>query len=320
MIILTGGAGFIGANTLNSLNKTGRDDILIVDHIASTDKWKNLVGGSFRQYIHKQHLWEWFESNRDVKIEMIIHLGACSDTMEYDFDYHVQNNIEYTKKLWKICSNKQIPLIYASSAATYGDGTSGFLDDHKLVSKLQPINPYGYSKHLFDLWALKQKKTPSKWYGLKFFNVYGPYENHKGRMASVAYFTIPQAEKDGEIRLFKSYLAGYGNGEQKRDFVYVQDAIDIMMFFMKASAPSGLYNAGSGKASTFNALAGAIFKAMNKTNRIKYFDMPESLKGKYQYYTEADMSKLLATGYDYRPTSIEQGIGLYYQWYLEHGF
>ncbi len=318
MIVLTGAAGFIGTNVLITLNVQGIDDILVVDNIATTHKWKNLVGRSFRQYVNKSGLWDWLDQNNIENIEAVIHLGACSDTMERDFDYLAQNNIIYSQKLWQFCTEKQIPFIYASSAATYGDGSNGFSDDHEETFQYQPINPYGYSKHLFDLWALKQNKTPSRWYGLKFFNVYGPYENHKGRMASVAHFAIPQAREEGKIRLFKSYRSDYDDGEQRRDFVYVQDAVDTVMYLLNTSVPNGLYNAGSGKAQTFNQMADAIFKTMKKTVKIEYFDMPDELKESYQYFTEADMKKFLSIKRDYRPKSLDEGIATYVNWYLEN--
>lgn len=319
MIILTGGAGFIGANMLTSLNKAGIDDILVVDNINTTVKWKNLVGAAFRQYIHKQHLWKWLKRNKSVGIDAIIHLGACTDTMEYDFDYHIQNNTEYTQRLWRTCVKKKVPFIYASSAATYGDGATGFSDDHETISDHRPINPYGYSKHLFDLWALKQKKTPPRWYGIKFFNVYGPFENHKDKMASVAHFIIPQAQKHGKIRLFKSYRSDIKDGDQKRDFVFVQDVVDIMIYLMNQDVKSGIYNAGTGQARSFNDLAGAVFKAMKKPPGIEYFDMPDTLIDKYQYFTQADMTKLVSTGFDYQPKTLEQGIKTYFEWYLANG-
>ena len=318
MIILTGGAGFIGTNTLAALNRLGHDDIVVVDNIASTDKWKNLVNRSFRQYIPKQQLWEWLARHRGQSVEAVIHLGACTDTMEHDFDYLNENNIVYSQRLWHLCTQKQIPFVYASSAATYGDGSLGFSDDHNKTIQYQPINQYGFSKHLFDLWALKQTASPAGWYGIKFFNVFGPGEDHKGRMASVPNFAIPQALNTGKIRLFKSYLPDYSNGEQKRDFVFVGDVVNIIIYFLESSsAPSGLYNAGTGKARTFNSLASAIFTALNKPVNIEYFDMPDTLKGSYQYFTEADMRKLGSSGYKYSPTSLEEGIRRYSEWYLQ---
>lgn len=316
MIILTGGAGFIGTNTLIALNAQGRDDILVVDNIAATPKWKNLVGRSFRQYLNKEVLWDWLAHYENNQIEAVIHLGACSDTMEHDFDYLTQNNIVYSQKLWRLCTRRKIPFIYASSAATYGDGAFGFSDEHKKTFQYQPINPYGYSKHLFDLWALRQNETPSKWCGLKFFNVYGPYETHKGRMASVAHFAIPQALENGRIRLFKSYRQDYSDGDQRRDFLYVQDAVDILIHLLNTSVPNGIYNAGTGKSQTFNQLADAVFKTLKKPVQIEYFDMPDALKDTYQYFTEADMEKFISTKYDYQFTSLEEGVAAYVNWYL----
>jgi len=318
MIILTGGAGFIGMNTLAALNQLGHDDILVVDNIGQSDKWKNLVGRFFRHYIPKDQLWEWLTRNRTEKVEAVIHLGACTDTMEYDFDYLTRNNIVYSQRLWQMCAEKQIPFVYASSAATYGDGSLGFSDEHTKTDQYRPINQYGFSKHRFDLWALKQSATPAGWYGIKFFNVYGPGEDHKGRMASVPNFAIPQALQTGKIRLFKSYRQDCADGEQKRDFVYVQDVVDIVINFFKIqTAPSGLYNAGTGKAETFFSLASAIFTALKKPVDIEYFEMPETLRDSYQYFTEADMRKLGAAGYKYKPTSLEEGIGQYAEWYLK---
>jgi ADP-L-glycero-D-manno-heptose 6-epimerase len=234
--------------------------------------------------------------------------------MESDFDYLFENNFSYTRDIWHFCTERQIPLIYASSAATYGDGRDGFSDDHEKTDTYKPINPYGYSKHLFDLWALKQQQMPPRWYGIKFFNVYGPCESHKGRMASVACFAIPQALQSGKIRLFKSYRDDCADGEQRRDFIYVQDIVDLIVYFLDASPPSGLYNAGTGRSRSFNDLASAIFSALNLPARIEYFDMPESIKDSYQYVTEADIIKLMATGCPYRPQSLEEGIEQYVKW------
>lgn len=317
MIILTGGAGFIGSNTLATLNRMDCTDILVVDNVAASPKWKNLVGKSFRLYVNKNSLWAWLDKHVQENVEAVIHLGACTDTMENDFDYLAENNVAYTRRLWRFCTDRQIPFIYASSAATYGDGGGGFSDAHENTHAYKPINPYGYSKHLFDLWALKQKKTPSQWYGIKFFNVYGPCENHKGRMASVPNFAIPQAQQNGKIRLFTSYRAGIKDGEQKRDFVYVQDVVDLIVHFLDTSAPSGLYNAGTGRSRSFNDLAKAIFSALNIAGEIEYFEMPEAIRNSYQYFTEADMRKLIATGYSHAPVSLEEGIARYVAWLSE---
>ena len=316
MYILTGGAGFIGSHTLATLNQMDCTDILVVDNVASTPKWKNLVGKKFRHYVHKTALWAWLEKHGLDDIEAVIHLGACTDTMERNFDYLTENNVAYSQKLWRICSDRQIPFVYASSAATYGDGGYGFSDDHDKTFDYRPINPYGYSKHLFDLWALKQKSAPSQWYGIKFFNVYGPCEDHKGRMASVPNFAIPQVHQSGKIRLFKSYRSGIKDGEQKRDFVYVQDVVDIIIHFLDSSATNGLYNAGTGRSKSFNDLAEAIFSGLNLPGKIEYFDMPEEIKNSYQYFTEADMNKLIATGYKHDPVSLEDGIAHYVDWLI----
>lgn len=316
MLILTGGAGFIGANTLKALNRRGRSDIVVVDNVARTEKWKNLVDRSFLRYLHKDALWPWLDENPDQSPEAVIHLGACTDTLELDFDYLHRNNVDYSRRLWQLCTERRIPLIYASSAATYGDGSGGFSDRHADTAGYRPINPYGYSKHLFDLWALRQADGPSRWYGIKFFNVYGPRENHKGRMASVARFAIPQAMDTGKIRLFKSHRPDCRDGEQRRDFVFVEDVVDILLYLLDAELPSGLYNAGSGHAHTFNRLAEAIFHALKLPVCIEYFDMPESLRDSYQYFTEADMGKLVQAGYPHRPTTLEDGIRHYVQWLL----
>ena len=317
MIILTGGAGFIGCNTLATLNRMDCTDILVVDNVGRSSKWQNLVGKSFRHYVHKNALWPWLEKNDSEKVEAVIHLGACTDTMEKDFDYLAENNVSYSQKLWRFCTDRRIPFIYASSAATYGDGGNGFSDAHAKTVHYKPINPYGYSKHLFDLWALKQKQSPSQWYGIKFFNVYGPGENHKGRMASVPNFAIPQAKQNGKIRLFRSHLPGVKDGEQKRDFVYVQDVVDLVVHFLDSSAPSGLYNAGTGRSRSFNDLAKAIFSGLNIPGEIEYFEMPDDIKNSYQYFTEADMKKLIATGYHHAPVSLEEGIARYVKWLSE---
>ena len=319
MIILTGGAGFIGTNALMTLNDRGYRDVLVVDNVGTTAKWENLVGRTFRDYVHKDRLWDWLARYPGEKIEAVIHLGACTDTMETDFDYLYENNVRYTQRLWQICTEKHMPFIYASSAATYGDGSYGFSDDHAQTGRYRPINPYGFSKHIFDLWALKQPRQPDRWYGLKFFNVYGPFENHKGRMASVARFAIPQALDTGKIRLFKSHRASCADGEQKRDFVYVQDVVDILIHLLDFPAPNGLYNAGSGTARSFNSVAAAIFTAAGLPQRIEYFDMPDALRGSYQYFTEADMHKLLDAGYPYQPSPLEEGVARYYQWIVNRG-
>ena len=312
MIILTGGAGFIGTNTLVELNNRGVEDILIVDNIGTTLKWAHLIGRKYREYIQKDELWTWLENNSNVEIDAIIHLGACSDTTEKDFDYLYNNNVIYSQRLWKLAVEKLVPFIYASSAATYGDGSLGFSDSHDLIPKLRPLNGYGMSKQVFDIWALKQENTPPVWIGLKYFNVYGPYEEHKGSMASVAWHGYNQIKKTGKIRLFKSHRKDYKDGEQKRDFVYVQDVVNMTLAFLDNNITSGIYNAGTGKAKTFNNLALSLFKAMNIEPDIEYFDMPEDIKVKYQYFTKAEMHKAYQDGIVQLPMlNVETGIHNY---------
>ena len=301
---------------LSALNEMGEENILIVDNIGSTKKWKNLVDKKYGEYIHKNQLWNWLENNQGIEVSFVIHLGACTNTMETDFDYLYANNVIYSQKIWQFCSDRKVPLIYASSAATYGDGSSCFSDDETNLKNLKPINQYGYSKHLFDLWVLQQRKSPPKWYGLKYFNVYGPWEAHKGNMASTAYQKICEALDTGVIRLFESHHEKYDHGEQKRDFIFVGDITEIMKyFFLSNNVPSGIYNAGTGTARSFNDLANSIFIALDKSaNNIEYFDMPKALQDSYQYVTEADMSKLFSTGYEYNSFSLELGIRKYVDW------
>jgi len=312
MIILTGGAGFIGTNTLIELNNRGIEDVLVVDNIGSTEKWKHLVGRKFIDYVNKNDFWNWLERNKQISVDGVIHLGACSDTTEKDFDYLYKNNVRYSQKLWNFCIERETPFVYASSAATYGDGSQGFSDDHDNMWKLKPINGYGVSKHFFDLWALDQEITPPKWIGLKYFNVYGPFEEHKGKMASVAWHGYNQIKKNSKIRLFKSHRKDYKDGEQKRDFVYVQDVVNMTLAFLDNNIPSGIYNAGTGKAETFNYLALSLFKAMNIEPDIEYFDMPEDIKVKYQYFTKAEMHKAYQDGIVQLPMlNVETGIHNY---------
>lgn len=312
MIVLTGGAGFIGTNTLIGLNNVGEEDVLVVDNINTTLKWQHLVGRKFYDYVHKNDFWTWIKEHPKVNINAVIHLGACSDTTEQDFDYFMNNNVRYSQRLWQLCAERGIPFIYASSAATYGSGEQGFSDKHEKIFDLRPINAYGFSKHIFDLWALRQTLAPPKWAGLKFFNVYGPYEDHKGRMVSVVFHAYPQARDKGCIRLFKSHRDDYQDGEQKRDFIYVKDVVDVMLFFMQdGNGCSGIYNVGSGVARSFNDLAAAVFQAMGEKVEIEYFGMPLDLQPRYQYFTEAKISKLRQSGFTTSITSLEKGVDEY---------
>lgn len=290
LIIITGGAGFIGSNLIRYLNNRGLSNIVVVDELGSDEKWKNLVGKNFLHIIEKDRLFDWLQG-REREIEAFIHLGACSDTTEIDASYLLENNYQFSVRLAEYALRNNHRFIYASSAATYGDGSRGFLDDHDGLLELYPLNMYGYSKHLFDLWVKKQGVL-DKVVGLKYFNVFGPNEWHKGRMASVVYHVLPQVQNKGIIRLFKSTEPSkFEDGGQQRDFIYVKDAVRMTADFLENDA-SGIFNIGRGIPETWNSLASAVFGAVDKPKNIDYFDMPEDLVGKYQNYTCADVSKL----------------------------
>lgn len=316
-IIVTGGAGFIGSCIVRTLNDAGIEDIIIVDDIASTDKWMNIRNKKFMSYNHKNEFLQGLEKQHNITA--IIHMGACSSTTEKNFDYLWNNNFEYTKSLWEYCSKKQISFIYASSAATYGDGALGF-DDEIDLDKLLPLNGYGYSKQIFDQWVKKQTIFPAQHVGLKFFNVYGPNEYFKGSMASMIYHGFKQIKQDGEIRLFRSYHSDYEDGGQLRDFVYVKDVCNVIKFFLEHPDKSGLYNVGTGKAQSFRQLAEATFHSLNLEPSIAYIDMPNNLQEKYQYFTEAKMDKLRNIGYTEEFSSLERGVSDYVQNFLDKGF
>lgn len=320
MIVVTGGAGFIGSAFVWKLNQEGVDNIVVVDHLGTDHKWKNLAKRKIYDIVHKDHFFTWLERYQQ-DITAVIHMGACSTTTEEDADYLIDNNHHYSMKIFEFCSKRQIPLIYASSAATYGAREKDFKDDHAFSqTELQPINKYGYSKYIFDSWALKQKSQPSFWAGLKFFNVYGPGEYHKGGQASVVYHAVPQIRETGSLRLFKSHRPDIAHGEQQRDFVYVKDVVDVMyyMYTQQKRCPNGLYNVGTGTARAFADLGKAVFQAMNVGPKIDWIDMPKNIRNQYQYYTQADMSKLRKTGYDRPFQSLEDGIRDYVQNYLLH--
>lgn len=318
MIIVTGGAGFIGSCVVRTLNDAGIEDITIVDNVADTNKWMNMRNKSYVEYVHKA---EFLEKLPHYKgITAIIHMGAQSATTEKNFDYLWKNNFEYTKALWEYCAEVQASFIYASSAATYGDGSKGF-DDCLGIEHLQPLNAYGYSKQLFDLWVERQAKVfPAQYAGLKFFNVYGPNEYFKGNMASMVFHGYRQIKELGMIKLFKSYHPEFGDGEQVRDFVYVKDICNVIYWLLQNKQISGLFNVGTGHARSFRELAEAIFRALDKEPNIMYIDMPNDLKGKYQYYTKAEMDKLHQAGY-YTPfRDLAAGTMDYVQGYLEKDF
>lgn len=318
MIIVTGGAGFIGSCIVRRLNDAGRNDIVIVDNISETDKWMNMRNKKYIKYVHKSKFLAELPTYKNV--EAIIHMGAQSATTERNFDYLWDNNFEYTKALWNYCADNQISFIYASSAATYGDGELGF-DDRMDIDKLLPLNGYGYSKQLFDQWVKYQAKSyPSQHVGLKFFNVYGPNEYFKGSMASMVFHGYNQIQEFGKIKLFKSCNPKYADGEQLRDFVYVKDICNVIMWLLQNKQVSGLFNVGTGRAQSFRELAEATFHALDMEPNIEYIDMPEKLRGKYQYYTKAEMSKLYEAGYPWPFADVENGVRDYVQTHLAHNY
>jgi len=316
-IIVTGGAGFIGANVVKRLNELGEDKIFIVDNLSISEKWKNLVDLSFEDYIHKDRFIDELKKDKfKLSVKAIIHLGARSSTTEKDMDFLMENNYEYTKELakWSIKSN--VRFIYASSAATYGDGSIGFSDNHYLIPKLSPLNAYGYSKQIFDLWALK-KGFLDKIVGLKYFNVFGPRENHKGDMRSMVLKAYEQIKRDGKIRLFKSYNPKYKDGEQLRDFIYIKDAVEITLFFLEHPKLNGIFNVGTGIPRSWNDLAKAVFSALGTNPKIEYVDMPYEIRDKYQYFTKAEMDKIRKSGYTKPTLSLEEAVKDYILNYLE---
>ena len=317
MIIVTGASGFIGSCLVRGLNDLGIRDIMVVDDFYKHHKEINLDKKRVREWVHRSIFLELFEKMAG-NIEFVYHLGARTDTVEQNASIFDELNVAYSKAIWNICTEHQIPLVYASSAATYGNGDFGY-DDKKSIKKLKPLNPYGQSKQDFDLWVEKQKETPPKWAGLKFFNVYGPNEYHKGRMASVIFHAYKQIRKTGKLKLFRSHKEGVKDGHQSRDFVYVKDLVKACLFFRDHDAPSGLYNIGTGKARTFLDLGKATFAAMGVEPDIEFIDTPEDIRGNYQYFTEAKMKKLSAAGYEESWTSLEDGAREYVEAYLIGG-
>ncbi len=317
MIIVTGGAGFIGSAFVWKLNQEGIDDILIVDQLGTDDKWKNLVNRRFIDYIYKDNFLQMICSDKvPSKISAIVHMGACSSTTERDADYLWHNNYVYTRQLAEWALEHNIRFIYASSAATYGDGTQGFSDDHGRMSQLRPINMYGYSKQIFDLWVLRQK-LENRMAGIKFFNVFGPNEYHKGDMSSVVFKAFYQIKETGKVKLFKSYKKKYKDGGQMRDFVYVKDSVDVMWWLLNNPKINGIFNLGTGKARTWNDLIKAVFAAMKKKTNIEYFAMPQALRNQYQYFTEAEMTKLKKAGCPVKFSSLEDSVRDYVVSYLQ---
>jgi ADP-L-glycero-D-manno-heptose 6-epimerase len=315
MIIVTGAAGFIGSCLIGRLNQDKFNHIIAVDDFSDAEKNKNLENKVIKERIDRKDFFEWLEKNYE-EIEFCFHIGARTDTTEQSWETLEKLNLTYSKKLWQACHKYQIPMVYASSAATYGLGELGYEDSHTVVSQLKPLNLYGESKNDFDKWALEQAEKPFFWAGLKFFNVYGPNEYHKSRMASVVWHAFNQIRQTNGMKLFRSHNPDFANGEQMRDFVYVKDVLEVCMFLMYNRRSSGIYNLGSGKARTFNDLVTAIFNTLQVQPDISYIDTPEDIRDKYQYFTEANMSKLKGIGYNKPFTVLEDGVADYVSNYL----
>jgi ADP-L-glycero-D-manno-heptose 6-epimerase len=315
MIIVTGAAGFIGSCLIKRLNADNFNMIVAVDKFDVEVKNKNLEGATIQERVDRDHFFEWLDANNEL-VEFIFHIGARTDTTEFNKSIFDALNVSYSQEIWKRCVAYQIPLVYASSAATYGLGELGFKDDESKMKKLKPLNAYGWSKLEFDIWALEQKERPFFWAGLKFFNVYGPNEYHKGRMASVIWHAFNQINSTGKMKLFRSHNPHYKDGGQLRDFIYVKDVVEVCMFLMYHRKNNGIYNLGTGRARTFLDLTRATFKAMNKAEDISFIDTPADIRDKYQYFTEADMNKLKNIGYTKEFTTLEEGVGDYVENYI----
>jgi len=323
MIIVTGGAGLIGSAVVWRLNQLGHENIVIVDHLGTSDKWANLAPLRFKDYLEKEDLLPLLErgTNSPVgtqRVQAIIHLGACSSTTERDASYLIRNNFDYSKQLARFALENNVRFIYASSAATYGDGAQGFSDDETRLTGLRPLNGYGYSKQMFDLW-LQQHGMLDKVVGLKYFNVFGPNEQHKGEMRSVVLKAFEQVQGTGSMTLFRSHRPEYGDGEQLRDFVYVKDAVAMTLFFLEHPEANGIFNVGTGQARSWNDLAHALFAALGRPANISYIDMPEHIRPRYQYYTCAENAKLRLAGYGGVFTSLEEAVADYVKGYLLPG-
>ena len=331
VILVTGAAGFIGSCMVGYLNRKGFHNIIIVDAFDDESKKNNYEGKKIIARVERDELFDWLRDH-PMQIDFVFHLGARTDTTEFDYSILEKLNVDYSQRMWNYCAEKNVPLVYASSAATYGGGELGYKDDHELPFRLNPLNPYGRSKNEFDKWAIGQNQgasvvetghalslqnsAPPFWAGLKFFNVYGPNEYHKGRMASVIFHSFNQIQSSGKVKLFKSHKPGYKDGEQLRDFVYVKDVVDICYWLMNEKPASGLYNLGTGKARTFRDLVTAIFKSLGKEPSIEYIDTPIDIRDKYQYFTEADMTKIRNAGYKEEFYSIEEGVETYVKNFL----
>jgi ADP-L-glycero-D-manno-heptose 6-epimerase len=310
MIVVTGAAGFIGSCLVRKLNNEGHRNLILVDKFNRSDRARNLHNKGFIAELDRAELFEWLDRFGDA-VTFVYHIGARTDTAEQSKEVFDELNLDYSKKLWSFCSKKEIPFMYASSAATYGLGEKGYVDAHDVVKDLKPLNPYGDSKNEFDKWLLEQDHSATNWAGFKFFNVYGPNEFHKGRMASVIFHTFKNIKNTGEMKLFRSHKDGIADGQQMRDFVYVKDLVDVLYFFFKEKRTSGIYNLGTGKARSFYDLAALTFLSMGKEPAISFIDTPADIRDNYQYFTEADMSKLRAAGYESEFSSLEDGVADY---------
>lgn len=318
MLIVTGAAGFIGSCLVSKLNREGRTDIILVDDFSNEAKNKNFENLKYTSKIERSVFFEWLEENAEM-VEFVFHIGARTDTTEFDKSIFDELNVDYSQRIWKFCTENNVGLVYASSAATYGMGEHGYDDNHEVPYKLKPLNPYGDSKNDFDKWAIAEDTQPKFWAGLKFFNVYGPNEFHKSRMASVIFHTYNQIQKTDAMNLFRSHNPEYKDGEQLRDFIYVKDVVEVIWFLFNHQQDSGLYNLGTGTARTFYDLAANTFRALGKEPNIGFIDTPEDIRDKYQYFTEANMEKLLSIGYDKGFRSLEEGVEDYVQNHLVSG-
>jgi ADP-L-glycero-D-manno-heptose 6-epimerase len=317
MIVVTGAAGFIGSNMITGLNEAGYRDLVLVDDFSRKERERNYAGKHYTALVERKEFPHWLEKNHRW-VQILIHLGARTDTTELDWEVFRELNLDYSRQLFQSCVEFGLPLIYASSAATYGLGELGYADSHRVVPQLQPLNPYGRSKNEFDRWVLQQERTPFFWAGIKFFNVYGPNEYHKGRMASVVYHAYRQIGETGAMKLFRSHRPDFEDGMQARDFIYVKDVVSVMRFLMEKRPESGLYNLGTGKARTFSDLVTGTFRAMDREPVISFVDTPGDIRDTYQYFTQAEMGKLRKAGYAEPFTPLEEGVGEYVRKYLNH--